>query len=87
MRFGCPLTIVTNQGTHFINDVIRYFIDHFNLRHTSFIVYYQEGNGQTKSTNMVFGSLLTKLVNENINDWDEHVHNLIFILNCLQSWH
>jgi hypothetical protein len=22
-RFGCPLTIVTNQGTHFINDAIR----------------------------------------------------------------
>jgi len=21
-RFGCPLTIVTNQGTHFINNVI-----------------------------------------------------------------
>jgi hypothetical protein len=22
MKFGCPLTIVTNQGTHFINDTI-----------------------------------------------------------------
>lgn len=22
-HFGCPLVIVTNQGTHFINDVIR----------------------------------------------------------------
>ncbi len=29
MRFGCPLTIVTNQGTHFINVVIRYLTDHF----------------------------------------------------------
>ncbi len=28
-RFGCPLTIVTNQGTHFINDAIKYLIDHF----------------------------------------------------------
>jgi hypothetical protein len=24
MRFKCPLTIVTNKGTHFINDVIKY---------------------------------------------------------------
>jgi hypothetical protein len=23
-RFGCPLTIVTNQGVHFINDTIRH---------------------------------------------------------------
>jgi uncharacterized membrane protein YvlD (DUF360 family) len=35
MRFGCPLTIVTNQSTHFINDVIRYLTNHFIFRHTS----------------------------------------------------
>ncbi len=38
--FGCTLTIVINQGTHFINDVICYLINHFILRHTSSIVYY-----------------------------------------------
>jgi hypothetical protein len=27
--FGCPLTIVTNQGVHFINYVIKHLIDHF----------------------------------------------------------
>ncbi len=64
-RFGCPLTIVTNQGTHFINDDIRYLIDHFILRHTSSTIYYPQGNGQAKSTNKVFGMLLTKLVSEN----------------------
>jgi hypothetical protein len=43
--FGCPLTIVTNQSTHFINDVIKYFIGHFIFRHTSSIMYYPQGNG------------------------------------------
>jgi hypothetical protein len=28
-RFGCPLTLVTNQGVRFINEVIKYPIDHF----------------------------------------------------------
>jgi hypothetical protein len=45
MRFGCPLTIVTDQGTHFINDVIKYLTNHFILRHTIYIVYYPQGNG------------------------------------------
>jgi hypothetical protein len=40
MIFGCQLIIVTDQGTHFINDAIRYLIDHFILKHTSSIVYY-----------------------------------------------
>jgi hypothetical protein len=33
--FGCPLTIEINQGIHFINDAIRYHIDHFIVRHIS----------------------------------------------------
>jgi hypothetical protein len=37
-RFGCPLTIVIDQGTHFIKDVIHYLIDHFILRHTNSFV-------------------------------------------------
>ncbi len=40
MRFGCPLTIVIDQGTHFINNAIKYLIDHFILIHTSYSTYY-----------------------------------------------
>jgi hypothetical protein len=77
-RFGCPLTIVTNQGTHFINDAIGYLTDHFILKHTSFTIYYPQGNGQAKSTNKVLETLLTKLVNENKNDWVEHMSTILF---------
>jgi hypothetical protein len=66
--FGCPLTIIIDQGTYFINDVIHYLIDHFILRHTDSIVYLPQGNGQVESTNTIFGTLFTKLVNENHND-------------------
>ncbi len=51
MRFGCPLTIMIDQGIHFINDVIKYLINHFILRHTNSNVYYPQGNGQVESTN------------------------------------
>jgi len=62
---GYSLIIVTNQGTHFINNGICYLIDHFILKHISSIIYYPQGNGQTKSTNKVFCTLFTKLTNEN----------------------
>jgi hypothetical protein len=66
--FNYPLTIMIDQGTHFINDVSYYLIDHFILKHTSSIVYYPQGNGQAKFTNKVLGTLFTKLMNENQND-------------------
>jgi hypothetical protein len=67
-RFGCLLTIIIDQGTHFINNVIKYLIDHFILKHPNFTIYYPQGNGQVEFTNKVFGTLLTKLVHENQND-------------------
>ncbi len=44
-KFRCPLTIVTNQGIHLINDAIKYLTDHFLMKHVSFITYYHQGNG------------------------------------------
>jgi len=60
MKFGCPLTIVTNQGTHFINDALMYLTNHFILRHTNFTIYHPQGNGQVESTNK-FWNLTTQI--------------------------
>ncbi len=59
-RFGCPFTILGDQGTHFINNAIKYLTDHFFIKHTSSTIYYPQGNGHVKSTNKVFGISLTK---------------------------
>jgi hypothetical protein len=66
-RFDCPLTIVTNQGMYFINDIIKHLTKYFLLKHVSSTTYYPQGNGQVKSINKVIDRLLTKLVNEKKN--------------------
>jgi len=40
--------------------------------------YYPKGNGQAQSTNKVLGILLTKLINENKTNWDEHLSTMLF---------
>jgi hypothetical protein len=42
-------------------------------------IYYPQGNGQVKSMNKIIGSLLTKLVNENRTNWDEHLHTVLYV--------
>ncbi len=44
-KFGCPLIIVTDEGVHFINDVIKHLIDHLLLKHVNSTTYYPHGNG------------------------------------------
>jgi hypothetical protein len=44
----------------------------------SFTIYYLEGNGQDEFTNKVLWTLLTKLVNENKTNWDEHLSTMLF---------
>jgi len=52
--------------------------NHFLLKHVSSTTYYLERNGQAKYINKVLGTLLTKLVNENRTDWDEHMFIVLF---------
>jgi hypothetical protein len=77
-KFNCPLILVSNQGTHFINEAIKILTIHFLFRHTNSMTYYLQGNGQAKSTNKVIELLLTKLITENCTDWDEHPHIVLF---------
>jgi hypothetical protein len=39
-KFGFPLTIVTNQGIHFINETIKHLTKQFLLKHVSSTIYY-----------------------------------------------
>jgi hypothetical protein len=52
-KFGYPLTIIINQGVHFINDTIKYLTKHFLFKHVSSPIIHMEMDKQ---------SLLTKLL-------------------------
>ncbi len=83
-RFGCPLTIVTYQGVHFINDAIKYLTYHFLLKHVSFTTHYPEENGQVESTNKILGTLLTKLVEIKLIGMSIHIQ-CYFHIDYIQS--
>ncbi len=68
-----------DQGNHFINEIITYLVENFLLHHTSSTTYYPNGNGQVKSTNKVISTMLTKLVNDKHNDWDEHLPTVLYV--------
>ncbi|RYA42775.1 DDE-type integrase/transposase/recombinase, partial [Enterobacter cloacae complex sp. GF14B] len=69
-RFGCPFEIVSDNGTHFINEVIRELTTTFMISHHKSTPYYPQANGQAESTNKTLISILTKTVEAHRTDWD-----------------
>ncbi|MCO5595618.1 hypothetical protein L7F22_049663 [Adiantum nelumboides] len=69
-RFGCPFEIVSDNGTHFINEVIKELTSNFMISHHKSTPYYPQANGQAESTNKTLISVLTKTVEAHRTDWD-----------------
>jgi hypothetical protein len=70
--------LVSDQDTHFINDAIKILTNHFLFHTLNSTTYYPQGNGQVEFTDKVIRLQLSKLVNENHMDWDEHLHTILF---------
>jgi len=78
IRFGYPLTLATNQRVHFMNDVIKYLIDHFMLKHVSSTTYYPQRTRQANSSNKFIINIIIKLINENKSGCNEHLLTIFF---------
>ena len=72
-RFGCPLKLVSNQGTHFINELVEALTKTFHIKHRRATTYYPRCNGQAESTNKTLKRILTKMVETRKGSWDTHL--------------
>ena len=77
-RFGCPIEIVSDQGGHFINHVIRNLTTHYVVVHEKSTPYYPQANGLAESTNKTLQNILKKIVNENRTGWDDKLHSALW---------
>jgi hypothetical protein len=57
-QFHSPFTLVSDKGTHFINNAIKIFTNHFLLRHMTSNIYYPQGNPSQIWVEQVFGARL-----------------------------
>jgi transposase InsO family protein len=69
-RFGCPKILVSDRGTHFLNDLIREMTNRFQIDHRKTTPYHPQTNGQTERVNGILVSILRKTVIDSKRDWD-----------------
>ena len=70
---GCPLELVSDQGTHFINELLEALTKTFHIKHRRATTYYPRCNGQAESTNKTLKCILTKMVETRKGSWDTHL--------------
>ena len=64
MRFGVPHRIINDNGTPFVNSVVRKMLKFYQVKHHRSSPYYPQGNGQAKATNKTLIKIISKMSQE-----------------------
>ena len=78
LQFGPPETILTDQGTHFINKLIEQVTEHLQTKHLRTTPYHPQTNGMTERFNGTLCKALSKLANYSEDDWDKFIPTVLF---------
>lgn len=78
-RFGVAREIVSDNGSHFISNLVQGVMEKYKIWHRTSTPYHPKPNGQVESTNKVIESILTKMVNMNEKDWVDKLPKELWI--------
>ena len=85
MRFGHPLEIVSDRGTHFLNDVICDITTKYLISHHKTTSYNPKANGLTKRANGIIGKVLNKMMAVHKTDWNLKLSSAVHTYNTLEK--
>ena len=63
--YGCPIELISDQGSHFLNSVVKELTQHYAVGYKKSTPYYPQANELAESTNKTLQNILKKIVNEN----------------------
>ena len=85
MQFGHPLELVSDRGTHFLNDIICDITTKYLINHQETTPYNPKANGLTERANGIIGKVLNKLVAAHKTDWDLKLPSAVHAYNTSEK--
>ncbi|CAF1293542.1 unnamed protein product [Didymodactylos carnosus] len=83
-KFGVPNRLITDQGVHFNNELLKNVAAMIGFDHIKSTPYHPQTNGQVERFNATVHPQLTKLYDENLNNWDEYLPAVLYAYNTGQ---
>ncbi|XP_024965861.1 uncharacterized protein K02A2.6-like [Cynara cardunculus var. scolymus] len=68
-RYGTPRALISDEGTHFINNMLEEVLDKYDIKHRVATAYYPQTNGLAELSNGKIKGILTKVVKPHRKDW------------------
>ena len=78
---GAPERLVTDNGVHFNNTLMKTITNTMNITHAFSAVYHPQSNGQVERFNGTFCTQLAKYHDENKDDWDDYLQSVVYAYN------
>jgi hypothetical protein len=78
---GAPERLITDNGVHFNNALMKTITQTINIKHAFAASYHPQTNGQVERFNATFATQLAKYCNKEKNDWDVFLQQVVNAYN------
>ncbi|XP_043700001.1 uncharacterized protein LOC122650670 [Telopea speciosissima] len=83
-RFGLPETVTCDNGSVFVGDEVVTFVAELGITFTHSTPYYAQGNGQAEASNNILKRCLSKVVDDNPQQWADMLSEVLWALRTSQ---
>ena len=72
-RFGAPKVLISDRAKNFLSDIVAEINKLMGVDHRKTTPYHPQTNGACEIRNKSIGNMLSHIVNERHDDWDDHL--------------
>ena len=77
-KFGTPMTIISDGGSHFANKIFAKLMNRYGIKHIMSLAYHPQTNGQAEISNREIKRILEKTISSSRKDWSSKLDDALW---------